>query len=85
MLKFHMGVLGNQLCVSSNEGQESFARQYQRSEFWYQQEAEASNRAQVLWKNRVVVDDATVLPAMLRVPRTIWWQNTFVVKDVAEM
>ena len=41
--------------------------------------------AQVLWKNRVFVDDATVLPAMLRVPRTIWWQNTFVVKDVAEM
>ena len=37
----------------------------------------------MLWKNRVVVDDATVLPAMLRVPRTIWWQNTFVVKDVA--
>ena len=85
MPKFHMGVLGNQLCVNSNEGRESFARQYQRSEFWYQQEAEASNRAQVLWKNRVVVDDATVLPAMLRVPRTIWWQNTFVVKDVAEM
>ena len=80
-----MGVLGNQLCVNSNEGLESFARQYQRSEFWYQQEAGASNRAQVLWKNRVVVDDATVLPAMLRVPRTIWWQNTFVVKDVAEM
>ena len=48
------------------------------------EEAEASNRAQVLWKNRVVVDDATVLPAMLRVPRTIWWQNTFVVKDVAD-
>ena len=39
----------------------------------------------MLWKNRVVVDDATVLPAILRVPRTIWWQNTFVVKDVAEM
>ena len=85
MPKFHMGVLGNQLYVNSNEGGESFARQYQRSERWYQQEAEASNRAQVLWKNRVVVDDATVLPAMLRVPRTIWWQNTFVVKDVAEM
>ena len=67
-------------------GRESFARQYQRSEFWYQQEAEASNRAvEVLWKNRVVVDDATVLPAMLRVPRTVWWQNTFVVKDVAMM
>ena len=70
--------------MNSNEGRESFARKYQRSEFWYQQEAEASNRAQVLWKNRVVVDDATVLPAMLRVPRTIW-QNTFVVKDVDEM
>ena len=79
-----MGVLGNQLCVNSNEGRESFARQYQRSEFWYQQEAK-ENRAQVLWKNRVVVDDATVLPAMLRVSRTIRWQNTFVVKDVAEM
>ena len=26
MPKFHMGVLGNQLCVNSNEGQESFAR-----------------------------------------------------------
>ena len=85
MSKFQMGVLGNQLCVNSNEGCESFSRQYQRSEFWYQQEAEASNRAQVLWKKRVVVDDTTVLPAMLRVPRTIWWQNTFVVKDVTEM
>ena len=40
-----MGVLGNKLCVNSNDGQESFPRQYQRSEFWYQQEAEASNRA----------------------------------------
>ena len=85
MPKFQMGVLGNQLSVNSNEVQESFARQYQRSEFWYQQEAEASNRAQVLCKNRVVVDDAAVLPAMLRVPSTTWWQNTFVVKDVAEM
>ena len=85
MPKFHMGVLGNQLSVNSNSGHENFARQYQRSEFWYQQEAAASNRAQVLRKNRVVVNDATVLPAMLRVPRTIWWQNTFVVKDVAEM
>ena len=80
-----MGVLSNQLCVNSKEGCESFARQYQRSEFWYQQEAEACNRAHVLWRNTVVVDDATVLPAMLRVPRTIWWQNIFVVKDVAEM
>ena len=81
-----MGVLGNQLCVNSNEGRESFARQYQRSEFWYQREAEASNKAQVLWKNTAVVDDdAAVLPAMLRVPRTIWWQNTFVVKDVVMM
>ena len=71
MPKFHMGVLGNQLCVNSNEERQSFARQYLRSEFWYQQEAEASNRAQVLWKNRVVVDDATVLPVMLKVPRTI--------------
>ena len=71
MPKFHMGVLGNQLCANTNEGRENFARQYKRSEFWYQQEAEASNRAQVLWKNRVVVDDATVLSAMLRVPRTI--------------
>ena len=33
----------------------------------------------------MVVDDATVLPAMLRAPSTMWWQNTFVVKDVAEM
>ena len=49
-----MGVLGNQLCVNSNDRRESFARQYQRSEFWYQQEAEASNRAQVLWKNTMV-------------------------------
>ena len=80
-----MGVLGNQLYVNSNEGHESFARQYQRSEFWYQREAEARNRAQVLWNNTVVVDDATVLQAMLRVPRTIWWQNIFVVKDVAMM
>ena len=85
MPNFHMGVLGNQLFVYSNEGQETFARQYQRSEFWYQREAEASYRAQVLWKNTVVVDHAVVLLAMLRVPRTIWWQNTFVVKDVAEM
>ena len=85
MPKLQMGVLGNQLCVNSNEGHENFARQYQRSEFWYQREAESRNRAQVLWKNTVVVDDATVLPAMLRVPRTIWWQNTFVVKDVAMM
>ena len=45
MPKFLMGVLGNKLCVNSNDGRESFARQYQRSEFWYQQEAEASNRA----------------------------------------
>ena len=73
MPKFHMGALGNQLRVNSNEGREILAWQYQRSEFWYQQEAEASNRAQVLWKNRVVMDDATGLPAMLRVPRTIWW------------
>ena len=58
MPKFHMDVLGNQLCVNSNKGRESFARQYQRSEFWYQQEAEASNRAQVLSKNTVVVDNA---------------------------
>ena len=67
-----MGVLGNQLCVNSNEGCESFVRQYQRSEFWYQREAEASNRAQVLWKNTVVVDDAVVFLAILRVPRTTW-------------
>ena len=80
-----MGVLSNELCVNSNEGPESFARQYQRSEFWYQQEAEASSRAQVLWKNTVVVYDAAVLLAMFIVPRTIWWQNTFVVKDVVEM
>ena len=39
----------------------------------------------VLWKNTVVVDDAAVFLAMLRVPRTIWWQTTFVVKDVATM
>ena len=50
MPKFQMGVLGNQLCVNSNAGRESSARQYQCSEFWYQQESEASNRAQVLWK-----------------------------------
>ena len=80
-----MGVLGNKLCVNSNAGRESFARQYQRSEFWYQQEAEASNRAQVLWKNTVVVDDVAVLLATLRVPRTLWWQTTFVVKDVGMM
>ena len=36
MPKFQMGVLGNQLCVNSNEGRESFARHYQRSEFWHQ-------------------------------------------------
>ena len=80
-----MGVLGSQLYVNSNEGHESFARQYQRSEFWYQREAEASNRAQVLWKDTVVVDDAAVLLATLRVLRTLWWQATFVVKDVAMM
>ena len=79
MPKFYMGVLGNHLCMNRNEGHKSFARQYQRSEFWYQQEAEACNRAHVLWRNTVVVDDAAVLLAMLRVPRTIWWQNTFVV------
>ena len=84
-LKFQMGVLGNQQCVNSNNGHKSFAMQYQRSEFWYQQEVEASNRAQVLWKNAVVVNDTAVLLAMLRVPRTIWWQTTFVVKDVAMM
>ena len=67
------------------KGERAFARQYQRSEFCYQREAEASNRAQVLWRNKVVVDDAAVLPTMLRVPRTIWWKNTFVVKDVAMM
>ena len=81
--KFHIGVLGNQLCLNSNEWHESFARKYQRSGFWYQREAEASNRAQVLWKNTVAVDDAAVLLALLRVPRTIWWQTTFVFKDVA--
>ena len=59
--------------------------QYQRSEFWYQREAEASNRAQVLWKNTVVVDNVAMLLAILRVPRTIWWQITFVVKHVAMM
>ena len=85
MPKFQMGVLGNQLYVNSNEGQESFGRQYQRSEFWYQRDAEASNRAQVLWKKTVVVDDAAVLLATLRVPRTLWWQTNFVVKDVAMM
>ena len=72
MPKFQMGVLGNQLFVYSSDGHESFARQYQSSEFWRQQEAEASNRAQVLWKNTVAVDDAAVLLAMLRVPMTIW-------------
>ena len=65
-------VLGNQLCVNSNEGHESFARQYQRSEFWYQPEAKANNRAQVLWKNTVVMGDTAVLLAMLRFPKTIW-------------
>ena len=73
MPKFQMDVLGNQLCVNSNEGRKSFASQCQRSEFWYQREAEASNRAQVLWEKTVVVDDAAVLLAVLRVPRTIWW------------
>ena len=34
---------------------------------------------------KVVVDDASVLLAMLRVPRTIWYQTTFVIKDVAMM
>ena len=33
----------------------------------------------------MVVDDAAVLLAMLRVPRTIWWQTTFAVRDVAMM
>ena len=85
MPKLQMGVLGNQLCVYSNERHESFAKQYQGSDFWYQQEAEDSNRAQVLWKNTVAVDDAAVLLAMLRVPRTIWWQTTFIFKDMAMM
>ena len=85
MPKFQMGILGSYLFVNSNEERENFARQHQRSEFWYQQAAVASNRAQVLWNNVVVVDDAAVLLAMLRVPRTIWWQTTFVVKDVAMM
>ena len=80
-----MGVLGNQLFVNSNAGHESYASLYQRSEFWYQREAEASNRAQVLWKNTVVMDNTEVLLATLRVPRTLWWQSTFVVKDVAMM
>ena len=71
--------------MNSNEGREILAWQYQRSEFWYQREAETSNRAQVLWKNTMAGDDAAVLLAMLRVPRTIWWQTTFVVKDVAMM
>ena len=73
MPKFQMGVLGNQLCVNSNAGRESYARQYQRSEFWYQREAEASNRTQVMWKNTVFLDDAAVLIAALRVPRTLCW------------
>ena len=30
----------------------------------------------------MVVDDVAVLLATLRVPRTLWWQTTFVVKDV---
>ena len=46
--------------------------------FWYQQKTETSNRAQVLWKNTVVVDNAAVLLATLRVPRNLWWQITFV-------
>ena len=83
MPKFQMGVLDNQLCVNSNEGHENFVRQYQRNEFWYHREAEASNRGQVLWKNTVILFDAVVLLATLRVPRTLWWQTTFVVKDVA--
>ena len=33
----------------------------------------------------MVVDDAAVLLAMLRVPRIIWWQTTFVIKDVVMM
>ena len=45
MPKFQMAVLSNQLCKNSNAARESFARQYQKSEFWYQQKAEASNRA----------------------------------------
>ena len=73
MPKVQMGVLGNQLCVNSIAGHESFARQCQRSEFWYQQKVEASNSTQMLWKNTVVVDDAAVLLAMLRVPKTVWW------------
>ena len=48
-------------------------------------EAEASNRAQVLWKSTVVVDDAALLLDTLRVPRTLWWQTTFVANDVAMM
>ena len=65
MPKIQMGVLGNQLCMKSNDRYESFARQYQRIEFWYQQEAKASNRGQVLWKYTVVVDGAAVVSAML--------------------
>ena len=33
----------------------------------------------------MVVDDVAVLLATFRVPRTLWWQTTFVVKDVAMM
>ena len=33
----------------------------------------------------MVVDDVAVLLATFRVPRTLWWQSTFVVKDVAMM
>ena len=77
--------LGDVHEITVKPGTEYIARKYQRSGFWYQREAEASNRAQVLWKNTVVVDDAAVLLAMLRVPRTMWRQITFVVKDVAMM
>ena len=31
------------------------------------------------------MDDAAVLIAILRVPNTLWWQTTFVVKDVVMM
>ena len=38
-----------------------------------------------MWKKTVVLDDTEVFLATLRVPRTLWWQSNFVVKDVTMM
>ena len=63
-----MGVLANQLCVNSNEGHDSFARQYQRSKFWYQREAECKGSHPALSVYHTTVLLQCSYPAAVHMP-----------------